>query len=255
MDSQKSKALVEVNNLTVSFGKLTVLSNIHLSIFPSQIVTLVGPNGAGKSTLIKAILGFIPDYTGSIQMQKGITLGYMPQQMKVDPLIPITVKRFLELGQIMASSTRESDVALENILEELAIQHLAQTALQNVSGGELQRILLARALLRNPRLLVLDEPAQGVDINGQEELYRLIAKISNKRHCSVLMVSHDLHLVMAETDIVICLNKHICCSGRPEIVTQQPEFLNLFGLEKGLAIYSHRHDHKHNLGGEVCKDS
>jgi zinc transport system ATP-binding protein len=162
----------------------------------------------------------------------------MPQKLVIDPTLPLTVERFLTLGHLPLDAS---------ILEMLHITHLLPTSMQHLSGGETQRVLLARAFLRKPNLLILDEPVQGVDVNGQAQLYGLIAKMSETLHASVLMVSHDLHLVMAKTDHVICLNQHICCSGSPEIVAQDPAFIHMFGSAvSALAMYHHTHDHEHD---------
>lgn len=238
--------LVDVRRLNVSFGTHKVLEDIHLKVHPGEVVTLIGPNGAGKSTLIQAVLGLIHPIEGDIYKKPGLRMGYMPQKLFIEPYMPLNVRRFLALAPIKFS--------FDEIVEELGIRSLLDSSMQNISGGECQRVLLARALLSRPELLVLDEPAQGVDILGQQDLYRLIIDIRNRWKCGILMVSHDLHLVMAGTDSVICLNKHVCCSGLPDAVTQHPEFLKLFGVQAPteLALYTHTHDHRHDLGGDIC---
>jgi zinc transport system ATP-binding protein len=229
--------LVQVQNISVSFKQLIVLQDISVKVPRSSIITLIGPNGAGKSTLVKVILGLCTPKTGRVFRQPGIRIGYMPQRLTVDPGLPLTVARFLTLGGI------KKKAVIQDLLNEVGAIHLLKRPLQSISGGEMQRVLLARALLREPDLLVLDEPIQGVDINGQYELYELIAKIRKQRGCGILMVSHDLHLVMAATDYVVCLNQRICCSGHPKTVTQDPAYLKLFGKRaaQDLAIYSHHH--------------
>jgi zinc transport system ATP-binding protein len=229
--------MITVQQLSIRLQGRWVLENINLSIAPGEILTLVGPNGSGKTTLLRAILGLIPLTKGTIQLSPDIRIGYMPQRLQIDPTLPITVKRFLSLGN---PSVEQAP------LEQLHIAHLYSTAMQHLSGGELQRVLLARAILRKPNFLVLDEPVQGVDVNGQAELYQLISDMRESLNASVLMVSHDLHLVMAKTDRVICLNQHICCSGTPEAVAKDPAFIHLFGkASSALALYSHTHDHTH----------
>lgn len=219
-----------------------LLENISFDIARGEAVTLVGPNGSGKTTLVRALLGLIPISSGDIELPKDIRIGYMPQKLHIDPTLPITVSRFLQ--------TAGADNH-EQLFKQLHITHLLNTPMQHLSGGETQRVLLARALIREPDLLVLDEPVQGVDVNGQAQLYQLISEMSDKLKCSVLMVSHDLHLVMAKTDKVICLNQHICCSGSPDIVTQHPAFFEMFGeAAHALAIYSHSHDHAHDHLGD-----
>ena len=240
--------LLKVDDLNVSFASQIVLSNISLTLMEGEIITLMGPNGAGKSTLIRTILGLVKPDSGKVQLKSGIRIGYMPQKLALACLMPITVKRFLMLTNACISGE-----VPHHILMDLAIEKLLDVSLQNISGGELQRVLLARALLNKPDLLVLDEPTQGVDIAGQVELYHLINKAKEKYKCGILMVSHDLNLVMANTTSVLCLNKHICCFGHPEAVGKHPEFLKMFGtrISDELAFYKHCHDHKHSLDGNI----
>lgn len=240
--------LVIANHISVQIAQKTILTDVHLTVRRGEIVTLIGPNGAGKSTLVKVVLGLIRPTKGAIQLEPGIRMGYMPQGLMIESFMPLSVHRFLQLVENVSTKI------LNNIIDELTIRHLLSSPMQSISGGERQRVLLARALLRKPDLLVLDEPVQGVDVTGQEELYSLIMHIRDVHQCGILMVSHDLYLVMAGTDSVICLNKHVCCSGHPAAVSQHPEFLNLFGgWEPGkLAVYAHQHNHKHDLGGDVC---
>ena len=239
--------LLSARGLSYEVGGRQVLHNISLSIRERQVVTLIGPNGAGKTTLVKILLGLLPPSAGSVERRAGLRIGYMPQRLHVEPTMPITVRRFLLLA-VHAERGR-----VDEVLAETGAAKLRDSQLHSLSGGELQRVLLARALIQDPRLLVLDEPAQGVDINGQAELYRLITSIRDRHDCGVLMVSHDLHLVMSATDEVLCLNQHICCHGHPEQVSNDPAYLELFGKKQAetLAIYTHRHNHRHDLGGEV----
>jgi len=239
---------VTAQEILVQFGRKIVLTDVYLTVRRGEIVTLIGPNGAGKSTLVKVVLGLIQPTAGSIHLKPGIRMGYMPQRLVVEPFMPLTVHRFLEL---VGSVEKQH---WQKVIDELLIEHLLPSPIQSISGGELQRVLLARALLPKPDLLVLDEPVQGVDVTGQEELYQLIMHIRDTQNCGILMVSHDLHLVMAGTDSVVCLNQHVCCSGHPAAVSQHPEFLNLFGVRESgkLAIYAHHHNHKHDLGGDLC---
>jgi zinc transport system ATP-binding protein len=243
--------LVKVDDLSVSFDSQIVLSNVSLTLREEEIITIIGPNGAGKSTLVRAILGLIKITTGKVQLKSGMRIGYMPQKLTLGYLMPITVRRFLALAL-----TTNFNKQQHNILVNLAVDRLLDMPLQNVSGGELQRILLARALLDMPDLLILDEPTQGVDITGQAELYNLINTVKTQYKCGILMVSHDLHLVMANTDAVLCLNKHICCLGHPAAVGKHPEFVKMFGLQiaKEIAFYQHSHDHKHSFGGDIIHD-
>ncbi len=236
--------LIQVRNVSVQFQQHTALDNVSLDVKRGEIITLIGPNGAGKSTLVRVVLDLLKPQIGSVFRQAGIRIGYMPQRLSIDPVLPLTVERFLRLG----GSKKKS--ALEMALEEVGAVGLLMRPLQGISGGEMQRVLLARALLRNPDLLVLDEPIQGVDIIGQYELYELIAQIRTQRKCGILMVSHDLHLVMSATDKVVCLNQHLCCSGHPETVTKHPAYLALFGerAARDLAIYTHHHAQYHDQG-------
>ena len=248
----KMSYLIKVDDLSVSFNSQIILSNISMTLKEKEIITIIGPNGAGKSTLIKAILGLIKYDQGVITIKKGIRIGYMPQKIVFQHLMPITVKRFL-----MLTPYKISNRALNKLLVELSIDHIMSFPLQNISGGELQRILLARALLNDPDLLILDEPTQGVDITGQADFYQLINLVKEKYNCGILVVSHDLHLVMANSNSVLCLNKHICCFGHPDSVRNHPSFLKIFGekLSKDIAVYKHNHDHKHLLNGKIIDDN
>ena len=240
--------LVEVAGIDLELGGNPVLSGVALTASEGEIVTLIGPNGSGKSTLVRVVLGLIEPDRGTVYLRPGTRIGYMPQRVVVDEMLPLTVGRFLALG-VPAAGARPSAV-----LAEVGAAGLARRPIQRLSGGEMQRVLLARALLREPDLLVLDEPVQGVDVTGQGELFELITRIRDRRGLGVLMVSHDLHLVMASTDTVVCLNHHVCCTGRPEAVSRHPEYLALFGplAERGLAVYTHQHDHRHAVSGEAA---
>lgn len=240
--------LVELDNISVVFGQKIALQNINLQIFPNTVITIVGPNGAGKSTLLKVLLKLLPPTTGTVKYNKNLRIGYVPQKIHLDHSLPITVRKFLSLKK----NIRAADI--QTALERLSISHLAQSAMQKLSGGEMQRVLLARAMLNKPNLLVLDEPTQGVDINGQAELYQLIHQTRETLNCAVLMVSHDLHIVMADTNEVVCINRHICCVGTPETVSNDPTFIQHFGdqFSQNVAFYTHRHNHRHNMHGDIC---
>lgn len=237
-----SQALISAQNLTVQFGGLPAIENVNVSIKAGEIVTLIGPNGAGKSTLVRALLGLVTPTDGSIHRRPDIRIGYVPQYVSVDDTLPLTVERFLRLG------APANQARLEKVLAEVGASDVILSPFQKISGGERRRVLLARALLRDPDLLVLDEPTSGVDVTGQADIYKLIGMIRKTHNCGVLLVSHDLHLVMAETDQVLCMNGHVCCSGNPSHVSQDPAYLELFGREtaQGLAIYTHHHDHTHD---------
>lgn len=237
--------LLSLQNVGVRYGEQSVLEQISFDLKQGQIVTLIGPNGAGKTTLVKVVLGLTPPSNGRVKRCGGLRIGYMPQRLHIDPTFPLTLFRFLRL----TGATRDQ---CKQALTTVGIERLQSSPLQGLSGGELQRALLARALLRRPNLLVLDEPVQGVDVMGQEQLYKLIDSIRKELNCGVLMVSHDLHLVMSATDEVICLNRHICCHGSPQQVSNNPAFTELFGTRT--AFYTHDHDHKHDLHGDVMCD-
>ena len=242
-----TEALIEVRGASVHHNGHATLDNVDLAVCAGEIVTLIGPNGSGKTTLVKVALGLTKVDAGGVHRKSGVRIGYMPQHLTVDLTLPLTVRRFLSLRE--AGSERDALDALA----EVGVEYVIDNPFQTLSGGEARRVLLARALLGQPDLLVLDEPSAGIDVMGQGELYDLIRKIRDQRGCSVLLVSHDLHLVMAATDQVLCLNHHICCAGQPEAVAQHPEYLALFGTElrHSLAVYTHDHDHHHDLAGET----
>lgn len=241
-----STALLEADNLSVSFGNKTVLKDVSVQLHSGKVSSVIGPNGAGKSTLVKAMLGLVPLNGGQVRSKGKLRIGYMPQKLNLDPSLPIHALDFLKLASHDLSN-------IDKQAELCGVANKLKQPLANLSGGELQRVLLCRALLREPQLLVLDEPAQGVDVKGQAELYQLIGQLRQDTNCGVLMISHDLHFVMAGTDEVICLNQHVCCHGHPESVSAHPEYLRLFGDEghRGLALYTHHHDHEHNIHGDI----
>lgn len=239
--------LVSLENISVSFGQRRVLSDISLDLKPGRILTLLGPNGAGKSTLVRVVLGLVAPDEGVIKRDRDLRIGYVPQKLHLDATLPLTVSRFMRLSP----GVKKADIL--PALKRVQAAHLIEAPMQKLSGGENQRVLLARALLNQPQLLVLDEPTQGVDVNGQLALYNLIDQLRHELDCAVLMVSHDLHLVMAKTDDVLCLNHHICCSGTPEVVSMHPEFISMFGQRgaEQLGIYRHHHNHRHDLTGRI----
>lgn len=241
-----SDALLEAENISFVVHGKNILSDISLRLNQGEILTLIGPNGAGKTSLIRILLGFTQASSGKVKRQPALSIGYVPQRIQLPDVMPLRVYDFLNV------TGRYSVAQCQRILEEVDCADLLYAAMQNLSGGETQRVLLARALLKQPQLLVLDEPASGMDIIGQQALYETIRHLRDNRHCGVLMVSHDLHLVMAATDKVICLNTHICCTGHPDDVSEHPEYLKLFGdAVHGLALYSHHHDHEHDIHGNV----
>lgn len=245
--NETSTTLIEARDISIRLQGRLVLEAVNLQVRRGEIVTLIGPNGAGKTTLVRVMLGLLKADAGHIRRRPGLRIGYMPQRLALSENLPLTVRRFLDLGR---SSCADD---LLQTADELGIRHLLESPMQRLSGGENQRVLLARALLRKPDLLVLDEPVQGVDVTGQASLYGLISHIRDRLGCGVLMISHDLHLVMATTDHVLCLNHHVCCSGHPECVSQDPAYLALFGSTASaeLAVYTHHHDHTHDIHGNI----
>ena len=247
MDDQSNPPLIDVQNVSLRFGSVSVLTDINLAVQAGEIVTLIGPNGSGKTTLTRIVLGLLAPDSGRVVRRHGLVVGYLPQRFSVDPVLPLTVSRLMTLTH-SCSRAKISDA-----LTMTGVSKLADANVSELSGGELQRVLLARALLREPHLLVLDEPTQGVDFAGEAELYGLISTLRDELRCGVLMISHDLHMVMSSTDKVICLNHHICCSGKPEAVRLNPEFRALFGPSavQNIAPYTHDHDHTHDVSGAV----
>ncbi|MBL4819801.1 MAG: zinc ABC transporter ATP-binding protein ZnuC [Gammaproteobacteria bacterium] len=243
--------LIRASHISIQFEDRQILQDINMQVNQGSIVTLIGPNGAGKTTLVRIILGLLQPDSGTVWKAPGLKIGYMPQRLQIEPNLPITVKRFLMLTGIKDAR------AIQELLDELRISHLKDQQLRNVSGGELQRVLLCRALLRRPSLMILDEPAQGVDVTGQAELYQLIVRMAQQYSCGILMISHDLHLVMSATDEVVCLNHHICCHGKPEHVSTDPAYLDLFGVNamNDIAVYTHNHNHSHDITGNVVTES
>ena len=234
--------LIAAEGLDVRLGQTRVLTGVTLQVRPAEIVTILGPNGSGKSTLLRALLGIVPASAGRVLRQAGLRVGYVPQRLTIDGSLPMTVRRFLSLPQ------RCTDVQAAAALARVGLPGVERQQMTDLSGGQFQRVLLARALLSDPQLLVLDEPTQGLDQPGEAAFYRLIAEVRASTGAAVLMVSHDLHVVMAASDRVICLNGHICCEGTPRVVSNAPEYRALFGLgtQGALALYQHAHDHSHD---------
>ena len=268
MESQeKSKEnmptpLLLVEDLTIYLGGQRILHHVDLEVYPGEIVTIIGPNGAGKSTLLKAVLGLVTVQSGHIKRHPDLCIGYVPQRLSVDSTLPISVADFIRLSQ----TEKKSSLPFEKFLPHLGCDTLLNRPLGGLSGGEMQRVLLARALVRSPNLLVLDEPTQGMDITGEKGLYEFLEFLRQEYGMGLLLVSHDLRFVMAATDHVICLNHHICCSGTPLAVSTDPEFLALFPAQDGLkpdglnvalfgtdldgfGLYQHNHDHQHTPQG------
>lgn len=246
----ETRELIRLSDVSVRSGDRVRVEHVDLSISRGQIVTLIGPNGSGKSTTAKVVTGVLQPTSGDVLRKPGLVIGYVPQKLSIDHALPMSVLRLMQLtGRYLHQDVMKA-------LDAVGIADLARRDVQSLSGGQFQRALLARALVRNPDLLVLDEPVQGVDFSGETQIYELIGRIKHERDCGILLISHDLHVVMAETDNVVCLNKHICCTGAPEQVMQSSEYLSLFGphSERTLALYNHHHDHEHLPDGSVAQD-
>lgn len=237
-------SLIKAEGLSVWLDSKRVLDAVDLTLDAQEIVTIVGPNGSGKSTLLRALIGAVSIATGRIRRAPGLRIGYVPQRLHLDPSLPITVRGFLDLPHRVPRDQARS------VLKRVGADHLAHRPFSDLSGGQTQRVLLARALIGAPQLLLLDEPTQGLDQPGSAAFYKLIEDIVAETGCAVLMVSHELHVVMSASDRVICLNGHICCVGTPEHVSSAPEYRALFGAGTGgaLALYRHEHDHAHEPG-------
>lgn len=234
-------ALITAEDLSVAHGAACVLSGVRFAIHPGEIVTVVGPNGSGKTTLIRALIGLERAATGRVTRAPGLRIGYVPQKLHVDASLPMSVRRFLSLPR------RVSDAEAEAALARTGVSGLGARPLAGLSGGQFQRVMLARALLSAPQILILDEPTQGLDQPGTAAFYRLIEEVRRDTGAAVLLVSHDLHVVMSASDRVVCLNGHVCCEGTPRVVSAAPEYRALFGLGTGgaFALYRHEHDHDH----------
>lgn len=241
--------LIDAKNITVNRGDKKILDNISISISDNDFVTIIGPNGAGKSSLINILMGINKPDSGTISKKEKLKIGFVPQKFEPQATLPISVKEFFKL---VKGASKES---ITNVMKEVDIDY-SNKLLHTLSGGELQKVLLARALLHKPNLLILDEPAQNLDIGNQLNFYNLLERIYRERECSILMISHDLHMVMATSKKVICLFHHICCSGTPQVVTKDPEFIKIFGADMAnmMAYYQHQHTHMHeeHIHGEDC---
>ncbi|MEM7711376.1 MAG: metal ABC transporter ATP-binding protein [Pseudomonadota bacterium] len=236
------ESLVHVEDLTVRYGGKTALRGVDLAVEPGEIVTIVGPNGSGKTSLLRAVIGALSPAGGRITLRPGLRLGYVPQRLQIDATLPLTVGRFLGLPRRVSARARRA------ALDRAGVPDLLDRQMSRLSGGQFQRVLLARALITEPELLLLDEATQGLDQPGSAAFYRQIEDVRRQTGCAVLMISHELHVVMAASDRVVCLNGHVCCAGTPAVVASAPEYRALFGTGTGgaLALYRHDHDHHHH---------
>ncbi len=246
-----SASVIVLEHVSVAFAGHAALEDVSLSIPAGQVVTVVGPNGAGKTTLLRIALGLLRPDSGDVRRRPRLRTAYVPQKLPIDPTLPLTVQRFLALG----AAERVGRDRLLQMLEEVRAAHVIDRQIRDISGGELQRVMIARAILRRPEFLVLDEPVGNVDVVGQAELYDRISRLPTETGCAVLMVSHDLHLVMGATDRVVCLNRHVCCAGSPHAVRADPAYAELFNdrVAASLAVYAHHHDHAHGADGCIVQ--
>ena len=242
----KNKVLLKVENAGVSINDKSLVKGVSFEIKQGEIVTLIGPNGSGKSTTAKIALGIYKKIDGKVKKYTD-KIGYVPQKISIDWTLPIRVLDFMSLTENLTQDQ------INTALNLTGVEHLKDKSLSNLSGGEFQRVLIARAISKRPELLVLDEPVQGVDFKGEIALYELIKQISEKMKCGILLISHDLHVVMSATDFVLCLNGHVCCSGAPHKVVKDSKYKELFGDRASniLSLYEHKHDHTHSQDGTI----
>ena len=235
-------SLLSAEKITVAHGRSVVLSNVDFTIDKGEIVTIVGPNGSGKSTLLRALIGAMDVTSGRVMRKDNLRIGYVPQKLHIDPTLPITVRRFLNLPH------KVSNAQAQEALAQAGVAGIGAQQMAGLSGGQFQRVLLARAILSKPDILILDEATQGLDQPGSAAFYKQIEQVRAELGCAVLMVSHELHVVMSASDRVVCLNGHVCCEGTPEVVSAAPAYRELFGTGTGgaLALYRHEHDHGHD---------
>ena len=244
--NKEKKTLLKLENAGFSKNDKWLVKGVSLEVKQGEIVTLIGPNGSGKSTTAKIALGIYKEIEGKVNKFTN-KIGYVPQKISIDWTLPIRVIDFMSLTE------EPTDEQINIALNLTGVEHLRNKSLGNLSGGEFQRVLIARAIAKQPEVLVLDEPVQGVDFKGEIALYELIKKISEKLNCGILLISHDLHVVMSATDFVVCLNGHVCCSGTPQVVAKNDEYKELFGdrASTTLSIYEHKHDHTHSPDGTI----
>ena len=240
-------SLIKLNNCGVKRNNKWLVRGVSLNVNKGQIVTLIGPNGSGKSTTAKMALGILKPDEGSNTISQNIKISYVPQKITIDWSLPLRVIDFMNITEKFAKNE------IEEALSMTGIKKLIFRDVKNLSGGEFQRLLMARAIAKNPDFLVLDEPVQGVDYPGEIALYKVIQEIVKNLNCGILLISHNLHVVMSQTDHVICLNGHVCCSGAPKSIVKEPEYIKLFGdnMDPTLALYQHEHDHQHLPDGSV----
>jgi zinc transport system ATP-binding protein len=233
--------IAKLENISLTINRQTILNNINLELKKGEITTLIGPNGGGKTSIARILLGILKTTSGKVTKNPKIKIGYMPQKIEIDKTIPLSAKDFLQL----AVGKNKFDENFNKIAAKLNLEKILNHQIHDLSGGQLQKILFLRALMTKPNLLVLDEPTQYMDIAAIEDFYQIIDEVRKANDCAILLISHDLHMVMQKTDLVFCVNHHVCCHGTPEDINQHPEYLSLFSKKDSLAIYHHHHDHKH----------
>ena len=238
-----SLPLLDVKKIFLEIDSKYILEDISFQVNSNQIITIIGPNGSGKTSLIKIIIGLINQTSGEVVKKNGLKIGYVPQKFVYNKNLPMSVARFVDYQ----NNSYLNDQNISFIESLIDINKLFNKQVSSLSGGELQKVLLFRALLSFPDILILDEPTQGVDIQGQLNFYSILSKLRDKFNLSILIVSHDLHFVMKNTDIVICLNNHICCIGKPEEISQNEHFNKIFGenISNIISLYQHKHNHTH----------
>ena len=244
--NKEKKVLLKVEDVGLLKNDKWLVKGVSLEVKQGEIVTLIGPNGSGKSTTAKIALGIYKEVEGKVKKFTN-KIGYVPQKISVDWTLPIRVIDFMSL------TDEPTNEQINIALSLTGVEHLRDKSLGNLSGGEFQRVLIARAIAKQPELLVLDEPVQGVDFKGEVVLYELIKKISEELNCGILLISHDLHVVMSASDFVVCLNGHVCCSGTPQVVAKNNKYQELFGDRASsiLSLYEHKHDHTHSQDGTI----
>lgn len=233
--------IAKLDNISFSTNGKNILQGINLALEKGKITTLIGPNGGGKTSIARILLGILKPNSGKVTRKNKVKIGYMPQKIVVDKTIPMTAKNFIKTSINEVKFNKN----LQSLAKKLNIDQILDQQIHNLSGGQMQKILFLRSLVNNPDLLVLDEPTQYMDIAAIQEFYLIIDEVRKAKNCAILMISHDLNMVMQQTDLVFCVNNHICCHGSPESINQHPEYLSLFGSKGSLAIYQHHHDHDH----------
>lgn len=233
--------IIELKNIGLKIGSQQIIDRISLQLKKGEITTLIGPNGGGKTSIARILLGILKPTSGSVIKNSAIKIGYMPQKIEIDKTIPLSAKDFIKLS----THKIELGETFKHLALRLNVEKILNKQLHDLSGGQLQKILFLRALINKPDLLVLDEPTQYMDIAGIQDFYQIIEEVRKETNCAILLISHDLHMVMQKTDLVFCVNHHVCCHGTPEDINQHPEYLSLFGNRSAVTLYQHHHDHKH----------